>query len=67
MHAGGFLPSTNFKNSSLPVLGLVGQLDGTLLVSLEEDERAFYATNTNASVSKYVRVPGTNHGEIFGC
>eukprot|EP00243_Klebsormidium_subtile_P012501 TRINITY_DN7678_c0_g1_i1.p1 TRINITY_DN7678_c0_g1~~TRINITY_DN7678_c0_g1_i1.p1 ORF type:complete len:324 (+),score=31.40 TRINITY_DN7678_c0_g1_i1:607-1578(+) len=64
MHAGGFLPSTRFANSSLPVLGLVGQLDGTLLVSLEEDERSFYATNTNASVSKYVSVPGANHGGI---
>ncbi|GAQ81200.1 hypothetical protein KFL_000740010 [Klebsormidium nitens] len=62
MHAGTFLPGTSFANSSLPVLGVVGQLDGTLTVSLEEDERSFYADSTNSSVSKFVVVPGANHG-----
>lgn len=62
MYAGAFIPGVSFLNSSLPVLGIVGQLDGTMLASLAETEAAFN-TSTNSLVSKFVVVPGANHGQ----
>jgi hypothetical protein len=61
MYAGAFIPGVSFFNSSLPVLGIVGQLDGTLTASLADTEASFN-TSTNSSVSKFIVVPGANYG-----